>query len=181
MSDNAFDMVRKIRHLPGLKVTATLDPTLVPKRVKTAAQKMLRTGVLSSGYRSKSRLLAEQMLQSFGQQAVGSATVWAVFIYEMAMLTPDAREQIVELLGAARLIEHVNSPRNDAAINDRYDRLIDDVRTIKAGRDSYYTGNKNIQLQIAMVASACRTPEHVKAHEALAARLDSPEPFAVNF
>jgi hypothetical protein len=40
MSDNAFDMVRKIRHLPGLQLTATLNPQLVSKRLKNAAQKM---------------------------------------------------------------------------------------------------------------------------------------------
>ena len=52
MSDNAFDLVRKVRHLPGLQLTATIDPTQITKRVKTAAQQMLRSGVLSAGYRS---------------------------------------------------------------------------------------------------------------------------------
>ena len=43
---NAFDMVRKIRHLPGINLKATIEPQHISKRVKNAAQKMLRSGVL---------------------------------------------------------------------------------------------------------------------------------------
>ena len=64
MSENAFDMVRKIRHLPGLQLTATLDPTQITKRLKNAAQKMLRTGILNGGYTSKARMLATQLLNT---------------------------------------------------------------------------------------------------------------------
>ncbi len=182
MTDNAFDMVRKIRHLPGLQVTATLDPTKITKRVKTAAQKMLRSGVLTSGYRSKSRMLAEQLLSDAGRVAPASAVHWAVFIADAALLTNEAREQIKELIGAARLIDHANSNRDNAKyINERYDQMLKDLKTTRIGRVTFHTYQLEINMQIAEVAASCRTPLMVEIHNELADKLDSTEPFHINF
>jgi hypothetical protein len=182
MSDNAFDMVRKIRHLPGLQLTATVNPTHISKRVKTAAQKMLRTGSLSAGYRSKSRLLAEQLLKDAGREAPVSATKWGVCINDVAILTPEAREQLVELIGAAKLLEHANDSRNNADyINERYGRMASEAKRTKFGRLSMHMYHLVIAQQIAEVVSTCRTPLMVEIHNELADKLDSTEPFAINF
>lgn len=179
MTANAFDMVRKIRHLSGLKLTAIIEPQHISKRVKNAAQKMVRTGVLEGGYSSKSRLLAEQLHDTFGQPAVGSATSWGAFISDMSMLTKDGRAQVVELLNASRVIEHANNQRN-SYINERYDHMVTAAKNTRAGRVSFNAYNKTMNLQIMELVSSFRTPEQVKAHEALAAKLDSTEPIIIN-
>lgn len=182
MSDNAFDMVRKIRHLPGLKLTATLDPTQVSKRVKTSAQKMLRSGVLTSGYRSKSRMLAEQLLSDAGRVAPVSAVTWVAFIADAGLLTNEARKQIKELIDAARLIDHASSNNgSNKFVNERYDRMLKDLKTTRIGRLSLNTYQLEINMQIAEVAASCRTPLMVEIHNELADKLDSTEPFHINF
>ena len=182
MSDNAFNMVRKIRHLPGLKLTATLDPTQVSKRVKTSAQKMLRSGVLTLGYRSKARLLAEQMLSDAGRVSPATAVTWAAYLPDAAMLTNEAREQIEGLLGASKLIDHASSSADNAKyINDRYAQMVKALKTTRIGRLSLHTYQLEINMQIAEVVSACRTPLMLALHNELADKLDSTEPFHINF
>lgn len=182
MSDNAFDLVRKVRLLPGLRLTATIDPTQITKRVKTAAQKMLRSGILTAGYRSKSRMLAEQMLSDAGRVAPVSAVAWGAFITDAALLTPDARTRIEELLNAAKVIDHASSSRDNAAyVNERYIRMRLDLKRTKIGRLMFHTYLTEINMQIAEVVSSCRTPLMVEIHNELADKLDSTEPFAINF
>lgn len=183
MADNAFDMVRKIRHLPGLKLTATLDPTLISKRVKTAAQKMLRSGVLTSGYRSKSRILAEQMLNDEGRVAPVSSHAWGVSIADAALLTKEAREQIKELIGAAKLVAHAGSQEEyqTVHINEKYARMLTNLKTTRIGRLSFHNRQLDINMQIAEVVASCRTPLMIGIHNELADKLDSTKPFIINF
>jgi hypothetical protein len=182
MTDNAFDMVRKIRHLPGLKLTASLDPTQVTKRLKNAAQKMLRAGIVTGGYTSKARMLAEQLLKDEGRNAPVFAKKWGVFIPDTALLTNEARTQIEGLLSAAKLIDHANSGTASAHyINDRYAHTVKALKTTKIGQLSLNTYLPDINLQIAEVVAACRTPLMVQIHNELADKLDSTEPFATNF
>ena len=184
MTANAFDMVRKIRHLPGLQLTATIDPTQVTKRVKNAACKMLRTGVLMGGYASQSRLLAEQMQDTFNQPGVGRAHSWGAFITDASMLPDEGRAHLVELLEASRLIEHANNGNNgnnpNRYINDRYNQMIVTVNERRTGRVSFGGYNKAVNQQILEMVSSYRAPERVKADEALADRLNNPEPFTIN-
>jgi hypothetical protein len=183
MSENAFDMVRKIRHLPGLKLTATLDPTRVSKRVKTAAQKMLRTGVLTTGYASQSRMLAHQLLKDAHVEAVASNTKWGVRILAVPQLTKDDRAQIAEFINAARMIELADMASNKQAsyIHDRYTSILAQFEVHKGVHFSFNLYQPTLQSQIVDLISARRTPEQVKAHEALADKLDSTEPFHINF
>lgn len=182
MTANAFDMVRKIRHLSGLKLTAIIEPQHISKRVKNAAQKMLRTGVLVGGYASKSRMLAEQLLSTAGVQASATNTKWGVRIFDLGQLTKADREQIVEFLNAARMIEIASEPRsNPTYIHDRYTSLVNQFKRQTSGHFAFNIYQPALQVQITELVAARRTPEQVKAHEALAAKLDSTEPFAINF
>jgi len=182
MSENAFDMVRKIRHLPGLKLTATLDPTQVTKRLKNAAQKMLRSGVVTGGYTSKSRMLVEQLLKDADRSAPVYVTKWGVFITDTALLSNDVRGPIAELIDAARMIELASEPRsNPKYINERYDSMKKNFKTTKVGRFSFNTYQPAIQQQIGELVASCRTPLMVQIHNELADKLDGTEPFAVNF
>jgi hypothetical protein len=182
MSNNAFDMVRKIRHLPGLQLKATLDPTKITKRVKNAAQKMLRVGVVTGGYTSKARMLAEQLLNDAHRKAPVSATKWGVFIQDMALLTDEARASISELVDAARVIELTSEPRsNPEYINERYNRTQKQIKDMKFGHLSFNTYQLELNMQIAEVVAARRTPLMLEIHNELADKLDSTEPFHINF
>ena len=180
MTANAFDMVRKIRHLPGLQLTATIDPNQITKRVKNAAHKMLRTGVLMGGHTSKSRLLAKQLQDTFNQPKVGRAHSWGAFIDDMSMLPDEGRAHLVELLEASQLIEHANDVHKNRYIHDRYSQMFVNAKKTRTGRCSFTGYNKAVNQQILEMVSSYRTPERVKADEALADRLNNPEPFTIN-
>lgn len=182
MTNNAFDMVRKIRHLPGLKLTAIIEPQHITKRVKNAAQRMLRTGVLQGGYASKSRMLAEQLLSGTGLQASATNTKWGVRIFDVSCLTKTDREQIVEFINVARMIELASEPRNNSTyVHDRYTRLVNQFKRQVVGQFAFNIYQPALQAQITERVASCRTPEQVAAHEGLAAKLDSTEPIEVNF
>jgi hypothetical protein len=98
----------------------------------------------------------------------------------MSLLTKAGREHLVELTEAARLIAHANGSGSPYT-NERFDEIIARLSLAKRGRFVFYAGNdKNFHAQMLEVIAACRTPEHVKAHEALAARLDNPEPITID-
>jgi hypothetical protein len=181
MSKNAFDMVRKIRHLPGIRVTAVIEPLYISKRVKNAAQKMLRSGVLTGGYSSTSRMLAEQLLGDVGLSAAASNTKWGVRIRDLSRLTKDARAQVVEFVTAARMIELTTTDRNsNHYTNDRYDTMLKNLKKYDSGEVSFSIYQPALQAQIAEIVAACRTPEEVAAHGILADRLDRTQPFEIN-
>jgi hypothetical protein len=182
MTSNAFDMVRKIRHLPGLKLTATIEPQHITKRIKNAAQKMLRTGIVTGGYTAKSRMLAEQLLDDANREVPVYVAKWGVSIQDMALLTKEVREPIMELIDAARMVEHANGTEQSAPyINERYDLMRKQVKNTKIGRLSFSLYNPAIQQQVAELVASCRTPLMVEIHNELANKLDSTEPIEVNF
>ena len=182
MTDNAFDMVRKIRHLPGLRLTATLDPQLVSKRLKNATQKMLRIGVVTGGYTSKSRMLAEQLLKNADREVPVFVTKWGVSIQDMALVTKEVRGPIAELIDAARMVEHASSEtKNPKYINERYDNMRKNFKLTHVGRLSLNFYNPVLQQQVGELVASCRTPLMVEIHNELADKLDGTEPFAINF
>jgi hypothetical protein len=182
MSNNAFDMVRKIRHLPGIKLTAVIEPQLISKRVKNAAQKMLRTGIVTGMYSSKSRMLAEQLLNDAHREAPVFVTKYGVFIQDMALVSPDVRGPIAELIDAARMLEHASTENtNPKYVNERYDQMSKNFKRTKIGRLSLNMYQPVLQQQIAELVASCRTPLMVEIHNELADKLDSTEPFAINF
>jgi len=181
MSDNAFDMVRKIRHLPGLQLSATLNPQLVSKRIKNATQKMLRTGIVTGGYTSKSRMLAEQLLKDENREVPVYVTKWGVFISDVALVTDEVRGPIAELVEAARMVEHAADPRKTPKyINERYDLMLRSLKKDRIGTLSLNMYQPVLHQQVAELVASCRTPLMVQIHNELADKLDSTEPFAIN-
>jgi len=120
------------------------------------------------------------MFETHQQNPVGVATTWAAYAYDMSLLTKAGREHLVELTEAARLIAHANGSGSPYT-NERFDEIVARLNDTKHGRLVFYAGSdKNFHAQMLEVIAACRTPEHVKAHEALADRLDNPEPITIN-
>lgn len=177
---NSFDIARKITHMPGIKLEATIDPTLISVRVKKAAQKMICSGILNGGYRSTSRLLAEQLLKDSKLVACASATKWGVVMYS-AKLTHATKAQIKELILASRMIELAteSSTVRQMYTSGRYDRTLKRLMTETENVQlSIY--QKDIAQQIAELIAATRTPEQVNAAKELAYQLDGTQPIKIN-
>lgn len=177
---NTFDTARKINHMPGIKLEASIEPTRISTRVKKSAQKMIRSGILNGGYRSTARMLATQLSDDAKIAPSASANKWGATIYN-ATLTPDTKTEISTLLEAARMIElSTDSEHNKKYTNDRYERARKSLHHSTATiRMTCYV--PAITQQIAEVAAASRTAEQVAACNALADRLDDVAPIKINF
>jgi hypothetical protein len=128
-------------------------------------------------------MLAQQVLDDAHVSAVASNTKWGVRILAAPQLTKDDRAQIAEFINAARMIELADMASNKQAsyIHDRYTSILAQFETHKGEHFSFNLYQPTLQSQIVDLISARRTPEQVKAHEALADKLDSTEPFHINF
>lgn len=179
---NTFDTARKINHMPGIKLEASIEPTRISTRVKKSAQKMIRSGILNGGYRSTARMLATQLAGDAKIAPSASATKWGLIIYN-ARLTPDTKTEISTLLEAARMIElSTDSEHSKRYTLDRYERARNSLHhhhPDTAIRMTCYV--PAITQQIAEVAAASRTAEQVAACNALADRLDDVAPIKINF
>ena len=177
---NTFDTARKINHMPGIKVEASIDPTRISTRVKKSAQKMIRSGILNGGHRSTARMLATQLLADARIATSVSATQWGVSIYD-ATLTQGAKADIIELLEAARMIEmSTATDHNRRYITERYiDSMALRVNRYNEIRMTCYV--PAITQQIAELVAASRPVKQVAACNALADRLDDVAPIKINF
>jgi hypothetical protein len=128
-------------------------------------------------------MLAHQLLKDAHVEAVASNTKWGVRILAVPQLTKDDRAQIAEFINAARMIELADmaSTKQASYIHDRYTSILTQFETHKGVHFSFNLYQPTLQSQIVDLISARRTPERVKAHEALADKLDSTEPFHINF
>ena len=176
---NGYDYGRKIIYMPGFKVEAWIDPTHISPRVKKAAQRMIRTGILNSGYRSAARMLAQQLLTDAGIKSTASADKWGVDIHN-ATLTQDTKADIINLLEAGRMVEIANAPEsNHAGIDSRYQRAMRlEMRHNQSISLSCFV--VPIAQQIAEIAAASRSQAHKDAANRLADQLDDVAPIKAN-
>jgi hypothetical protein len=178
---NTFDTARKIVHMPGIKLEASIEPTRISTRVKKSAQKMIRSGILNGGYRSTARMLATQLSDDAKIAPSASATKWGAMIYN-ATLTPDTKTEISTLLEAARMIElSTEFEHNKKYTNDRYERARKSLHHHSTATVRITCYVPAIAQQIAEVAATSRTAEQVAACNALADRLDDVAPIKINF
>lgn len=171
---NAFDQVRKITHMPGFTVTAAIDPKRISPRIKKSAQKMIRLGIVSGGYRSATRMLAMQLVRDAGPLPISTLSKWGVALHD-APLSHALKTGINELLQAGRMVELAGVTERYVThiphINDRYARMAQLV-TNRHGVCALPCYVPAICMQIAELISASRTANQVTASEEIAARLD---------
>jgi hypothetical protein len=176
---NTFDIARKINHMPGIKVEATIDPTLISTRVKKAAQRMIRSGILIGGHRSTARMLALQLLSDACIAVSAGTSMWGVTLYN-AKLTHATRKRIVELIDAAKMIEIATAETvRKGYVRDRYERTLHELNNpLPTMRLFVYV--PGIAQQIAEVATEQRSAHAIAAANALADKLDGTEPIKAN-
>ena len=168
---NGYDYGRKIMQMPGFKVEAWIDPTQISTRIKKSAQKMIRTGVMTGGYRSTARMLAKQLMDDARIVVSASYSKWGVVIFN-ATLTHDTKAEIINLLEAARMIEIAGKPEsNHSYVTSRYQRAMSmDIGHDRSVMMSCYV--LSIARQIAEIAAASRTPFMTAEANKLADQLD---------
>lgn len=175
---STYDMARKISQMPGFQVESWINPALISPRVKKMAQKMIRSGVFTGGYRSTARMLATQLMGDAGIKDSAAATKWGVTIFN-AKLTPDTRAEILNLLEAARMVELANEPDNTEYIKSRYERAMA-FKPASHERATMSCFVFPIALQIAELVAAGRPAEQIEAANTLADRLDDIAPIKAN-
>jgi hypothetical protein len=168
--------------MPGLQVEAWINPASISPRVKKMAQKMIRSGVLTGGYRSTSRMLTIQLMEDACIGLPASANQWGAILYN-ANLTQDTKAEIINLLEAARMIEIANTPdghrTQQGYIDRRYERIMEVVRRGR-GELSLQCFVMPICQQIAELVAASRSESVVAACDKLADQLDGIEPIKAN-
>jgi hypothetical protein len=175
---NAFDYGRKITQMPGLQVEAWINPAGISPRIKKAAQKMIRSGILVGGYRSASRMLALQLMTDAQVKSTASYSKWGVSIHN-AVLTLDTKGEVVQLLEAARMVELATSKAgHNEYIDSRYKRAMSfDLHGNSITMACYVM---SISKQIAEVVANTRSDSQIKVANALADQLDGIEPIKAN-
>lgn len=175
---NAFDAVRDLRTVGLVIGTAYIDPQQVPKRIKTATQRMLRKLTRVGGWSSKSCKLFEMIMRDHGQDTVWMCG-WGT-IYNIHNTSQALRDQWCEYLELDYTIQsaqgHYPTDENQRYAREAKDDAVDRVRSGK----SRYTGFSNdparCDASVApLIVEAFHThmlPEHKAIGEALAARLD---------
>jgi len=176
---NSYDIARKIVHMPGIQMEAWINPTLISPRIKNSVQRMIRTGILTGGYRSTARMLASQLLKDACIGVTASANKWGVTLFN-AQLTPDTKGDIIELLEAARVLELMTVPKsNHDYVSARYKRAMAlEIRPDQTIHMSCYV--LAISKQIAERVSAERSQLHVETANRLADQLDDVAPIQAN-
>lgn len=183
---NAFDAVRDLR-TPGLVIgTAYIDPQQVPKRIKTATQRMLRNLTATGGWTSKSRKLFEMIMRDHGQDTVWMCD-WGT-VYNIHHTSQALRDQWCEYLELNYTLEASQGRFDGAAWPEaarEYMRMA--VDRVRNGVHRYVGfSNDMTGLEAAvqpLVREAFYThmlPEHKAIGEALAARLDGTAPIPVS-
>jgi hypothetical protein len=177
---NSFDLVRKLK-MPGLVLSATLNPTHLSTRIKKSAQTMLRTGIMTGGYRSQAREVACQLLADANLKPLVSFNKHAVALHNLGTLPDAVKDQICDLLEAVKVIEIAGSRSlHTEYIADRYAQAIANVRENNGATYLHYLYEKSLAAQIAQLAASCRTPERAEQDAALAAKLDSTESIVID-
>lgn len=183
---NAFDAVRDLR-TPGLVIGATyIDPQQVPKRIKTATQRMLRNLTATGGWSSKSRKMFEMIMRDHGYNVAWMCDYGAVYNFE---LTPQAvRDQWCGQLELNYTILAAKGRFDGAARPERARKDMEAaVARVRKG-ESIYKGYSTdmcrlddaVQPLVFEAFQAHMRPEHKAIGAALAARLDGTAPIPVN-
>jgi hypothetical protein len=94
---NQYETQRALT-LPGLTITAKLDPTTFGVRIRNAAAKMLRSGVIHGGHRSMAARLA--MLMASENDLPCSRTYWHTSMKVTGPLNEAVAFQLSELIMA---------------------------------------------------------------------------------
>lgn len=175
-----FESARKLR-LPGIRVTPAIHPNSISPRIKSMAQKMLRTGVLTGGWNAQSKRLARTIIESVDPTVpyispylrYGATVFNSRLIQDYALLD--------ELLETNFLLEVLRGCR-PAKEREAADRYKQSLRV--ASIDGEYIGIGNVDNELAadfVRAFADTHTELTKArHAALASLLDGPKPIKIH-
>ena len=91
-----YDIARDLQ-IAGVVVQAHIDPKQVSVRIKNAAQRMIRSGVLKGGWNSKSRKLAYKLVENTNAPVLRS--MWREQ-FAIDPLPPEAIERLDEMFEA---------------------------------------------------------------------------------
>lgn len=125
MKINYYDVARMANTM-AMKTTIVLDPTQITVRVKNSIKKQLRSGFITTGYRSHAAKIAEAITQKFELPVV--RTWWrGAYIHNPSR---DARQQLLQLFEADWAAELLERPHlaSNKYYRERYEETVDNLR-----------------------------------------------------
>jgi hypothetical protein len=186
-----LDVARKL-HVPGVsELVAFIEPTKLTNRTKLAAQRMIRAGALTGGYSSKTRKLADTLLDTYLKVPVpmrmgGQCT-------NLHTLPDEAKQKIRELADLAVTLAKMNDDTiSKWYVSNAEDEASELLVALDGGRPRPHMddGSAAIYYQNTIVRDAvmpqfnevfdkCKTPEHLAALDVVARMLDQPHPIRI--
>jgi hypothetical protein len=187
-----LDTARKLR-VPGVhELVAFIDPTKISNRTKLAAQRMIRSGVLTHGYSSKTRALAQALLTNYLTDPTVPIRRNNRFL-NLHMLDADTKRRMVETAELGVALAKMNDESKSQykvidAIGEK-DLMISALAgsTCRQGWEagecwvSYRLQivHETVLPQFHEVFDKSKTPEHYAALNAVADLLDQPLPLRI--
>lgn len=153
---NYYDVARMANTM-AMKTTIVLDPTQITVRVKNSIKKQLRSGFITTGYRSHAAKIAEAITQKFELPVM---RVWwrGTQVHNPSMETRQFLLGLLEADWAAELLERPYLASNKY-YRERYDETVAHLRGSTASfhitfNDRHYAEQARNYLSQCMTAAA---------------------------
>ena len=187
-----LDVARKL-HVPGVsELVAFIEPTTLTNRTRIAAQRMIRAGALTGGYSSKTRKLADTLLDTYLKVPVPMRMGYKCT--NLHTLPDEAKQKIRELADLAVTLAKMNDDTSTRwYVKDAESESSELLVALDGGRPRPHMeeGSAAIDYQNEIVRDAvmpqfnevfdkCKTPEHLAALDAVASMLDQPHPIRIS-
>ena len=187
---SAFDTARDLR-IPGVVISQVhIDTGQLSVRMKNMVKDMLRKGIVSGGWSSKARQVAEKLAEGRGIRLV-VAREHGFFAPHRALYDPDVAERVCELISADEMLELAND-QNLAHTRDYTNKIMHRTRerhdasraTVRNHTPATHSRwchmySSELSQEVAKVFAENRSDQELAAAEELCGCIDRSELIAV--
>lgn len=167
--------VARLAQVAGIETTFTFYPDRLTPRVRNAAKKIIRTRVLTGGYRSQARNVAKLMMARHNVPHVNANNRWV----EVGNVPREVRDSLLEL----RQADWAAYKLSDGHIHPYYiKRYESDVEMLKSDDEVGVIHFDDLSLgkkAVSFLQNWCRSEQHAGHAEAVASILDTDQPIVL--
>lgn len=177
-----YDIARKLK-LPGVVVTAEIDPTAMSSRMFNSIYRMIKAGV-AEGWSSDAARVAGQLMKAEGIPYAATST-YGITTYGKFNVTDESREQIRDMFNAyITLYVSSLSPTAKQSTSNRIDAKRAELELVldKAAHAKQFlrVDIKPIRSQLAVLMAQSRHQADIEAGNLLAERFHNGEKFPID-
>ena len=174
-----YEIARNLK-LPGVFVSAHLDPATIPPRMFNSIHRMIKTGV-AVGWSSQAAQVAKRLMRDHHVSFVETSPYG---VATAAILNPSIKDEVLELYEAYITVQTAQAqPGSRADYTKYWEQRRADLEAMF--RPDYFmhkfiqVSNQHYRAQIALLMASARHPDDIAAGEALAARFRAGEKFPI--